>query len=82
LKLAFHHAAVRAIQYVPEIKHEYQRWRRRRGKEIARALVAKELASIVYAVLTKGEPYNGTFHGHVLTTRKRQQWPRLASPPA
>jgi hypothetical protein len=73
---------VRAIQYVPEIKHEYQRWRRRKGKEIARALVAKELAAIVYAVLTKGEAYNGTFKGHVLTTRKRQQWPRLASPPA
>jgi len=82
LKLAFHHAAVRAIQYVPEIKAEYQRWRRRKGNAIARALVAKELASIVYAVLRKGEPYNGTFHGHVLTTRKRQQWPRLASPPA
>jgi transposase len=82
LKLAFHHAAVRAIQYVPEIKAEYQRWRRRKGKEIARALVAKELATIGYAVLSKGEPYNGTFHGHVLTTRKRQQWPRLASPPA
>jgi transposase len=81
LKLAFHHAAVRAIQYVPEIKHEYQRWRRRKGKAIARALVAKELATIVYAVLTKGEPYNGTFHGHVLTRTKRQQWPRLASPP-
>ena len=82
LKLAFQHVAVRAIQYVPEIKHEYQRWRRRKGKTIARALVAKELASIVYAVLTKGEPYNGTFKGHVLTRAKRQQWPRLANPPA
>jgi transposase len=82
LKLAFHHAAVRAIQYVPEIKQEYQRWRRRKGKGIARALVAKELATIVYAVLSKGEPFNGTFRGHVLTTTKRAQWPRLASPPA
>jgi transposase len=82
LKLAFQHAAVRAIQYVPEIKQEYQRWRRRKGKTIARALVAKELATIVYAVLSKGEPYNGTFRGHVLTQTKRRQWPRLASPPA
>jgi transposase len=82
LKVAFHHAAVRASQYVPEIKAEYQRWRRRKGKAIARALVAKELASIVSAVLRKGEPYNGTFHGRVLTKSKRQQWPRLASPPA
>jgi transposase len=82
LKLAFHHAAVRAIQYVPEIKQEYQRWRRRKGKAIARALVAKELATIVYAVLKKGEAFNGTFHGHVLAATKRPQWPRLASPPA
>jgi transposase len=82
LKLAFHHAAVRAIQYVPEIKAEYQRWRRRKGKKIARALVAKELATIVYAVLTKGEPFNGTFRGHVLARTKQRQWPRLASPPA
>jgi transposase len=82
LKLAFHQAAVRAIQYVPEIKQEYQRWRRRKGKAIGRALVAKELATIVYAVLKKGEPFNGTFHGHVLTTQKRRQWPRLANPPA
>jgi transposase len=82
LKLAFHHAAVRAIQYVPEIKQEYQRWRRRKGQAIARALVAKELATIVYAVLKKGEAFNGTFKGRVLTSRKRQQWPRLANPPA
>jgi transposase len=82
LKLAFHHAAVRAIQYVPEIKQEYQRWRRRKGNAIARTLVAKELATIVYAVLSKGEPYNGTFHGHVLTKTKRQQCPRRANPPA
>jgi transposase len=82
LKLAFHHAAVRAIQYVPEIKAAYQRWRRRKGKAIARALVAKELATIVYAVLKKEEAFNGTFHGHVLTATKRPQWPRLASPPA
>ena len=82
LKLAFHHAAVRAVQYVPEVKAEYQRWRRRKGKIIARALIAKELASIVYAVLSKGEPFNGIFKGHVLTRTKRQQWPRLASPPA
>ncbi len=24
LKIAFHHAAVRAIQYFPEVKHEFQ----------------------------------------------------------
>ena len=37
LKLAFHHAAVRAAQYFPEIQAEYQRLVRRKGKAIARA---------------------------------------------
>jgi transposase len=82
LKMAFHHAAVRAIQYFPEIRSESQRLQRRKGKPIARALIAKELATIVYAMLSKEEAFNGTFRGHVLTRTKRRTWPRLASPPA
>ena len=35
--IAFHHAAIRAIQYFPEVKAEFQRWQRRKGKPIARA---------------------------------------------
>jgi transposase len=81
LKLAFHHAAVRAAQYFPEIRAEYRRLARRKGKPIARALLAKELATIAYAMLTKGEPFNGIFRGHVLSRTKRPKWPRLASPP-
>jgi hypothetical protein len=51
------------------------------GKAADRALVAKELAMIVYAVLTKGELFNGTFRGHARTTTKRQQWlGRLVGP--
>lgn len=76
LKLAFHHAAIRAVQYFPEVKAAYRRWVRRKGKPIARALVAKELATIVYAMLTKDEPFNNTFHGHILTTKKQARWPR------
>ncbi len=82
LKIAFHHAAIRAIQYVPEVKAEFQRWQRRKGKPIARALIAKELATIVYAMLSKGEPCNKQFHGHPVVTPKRCTWPRLANPPA
>jgi transposase len=82
LKLAFHHAAIRAVQYVPEVNVEFQRWQRRKGKPIARALIAKELATIVYAVLSKGEAFNKLFHGHPVTTTKRCTWPRLANPPA
>ena len=78
--MAFHHATIRAIQYFPEVKAEFQRWQRRNGKPIARALVAQELATIVYAMLTKGEPYNKQFHGHAVITTKRCTWPRLANP--
>ncbi|MGH7712676.1 MAG: IS110 family transposase, partial [Gemmatimonadaceae bacterium] len=55
LKIAFHHAAVRAAQYFPEIRAEYQRHGRRTGKKLARARIAKELATIVYAMLSKEE---------------------------
>lgn len=82
LKLAFHHAAVRAAQYFPEIQAEYQRLVRRKGKAIARALIAKELGSIVYHVLTRQEAFNGRFRGLQLTRTKPKRWPRLASPPA
>ena len=82
LKVAFHHGAIRAIQYFDEIAVEYRRLLRRKGKAIARALIAKELASIVYAVLTKQEAFNGRFRGHVLRRTKDRQWPRLANPPA
>jgi transposase len=81
LKLAFHHAAVRAAQYCPEIQAEYRRLVRRKGKAIARALIAKELGSIVYYVLTRQEKFNGRFRGLQLTRTKPQRWPRLASPP-
>ena len=82
LKLAFHHAAIRAVQYFPEIRAVAQRWQRRKGKHIARALVAKELAQIVYAVLTKEVPYNGRFADITLTQTKKTAWPRRANPPA
>ena len=80
LKLAFSHAAVRAIQYYPEIRRWYLARARRKGPMIARALVAKELARIVYAVLAKQEAFNGTFKGVPLSRTKTTQWPRLASP--
>jgi transposase len=82
LKLAFHHAAVRAAQYNPEIQTEYRRLIRRKGKAIARALMAKELGSIVYHVLSRQEAFNGRFRGLQLTRLKPRRWPRLASPPA
>lgn len=82
LKIAFTHAAIRAIQYYPEIKAWYTRLARRRNVRVARTLVAKELARIVYYVLRTQTDYNGTFKGKPLSRMKRSQWPRLASPDA
>ena len=81
LKIAFHHAAVRAAQYYPEIHREYEQLIRRKGKAIARALIAKELGSIVYHVLTRQEAFNGLSWIPADRTKTRQ-WPRLASPSA
>jgi transposase len=81
LKLTFSHAAVRAMQYYPEIRRWYLVRARRKGPMIARALVAKELARIVYYVLKHQVPFNGAFRGEVLSRTKQAQWPRRASPP-
>jgi transposase len=82
LKIAFSHAAVRAIQYYPEIKTFHRRLARRKNPMVARTLVAKELARIVYQVLHERVPFNGQFKGVPLSRTKRSQWPRLASPDA
>jgi hypothetical protein len=79
LKLAFSHAAVRAIQNYPVIRDFYQRKTRAKNRFIARALVAKELARIVYHMLDRGEAYNGTFKGEPIGTGKKARWPRRAS---
>jgi hypothetical protein len=81
LKLSLSHAAVRAIHYDPEIKRWYERTRRAKGPMIARALVAKEIARIVYSVLKHDAPFNGTFKGATLSRiKKSPPWPRRASP--
>lgn len=82
LKLAFSHAAVRAIQYFPEVRQWYQRWKRKKPIRIARALVAKELAKSVYVVLHEQVDFNQQFKGTPLTRQKQARWPRRASPSA
>ena len=82
LKLAFSHAAVRAIQYFPEVRQWYQRWKRKKPLRVARALVAKELAKSVYVVLHQQVDFNQEFKGTPLTRQKKAQWPRRASPSA
>ena len=80
LKLAFSHAGVRAIQYYPEVRDWYRSKKRKKPEAIARALVAKEIARIVYHVLRKQEDFNGRFKGRLLSRTKKEQWPLSPSP--
>ncbi len=82
LKIAFSHAAIRAVQYYPEIRTFFKAKARRKPIKIARTLVALEIARIVYQVLTTGNDFNGCFKNKPLSRTKQSQWPRLASPPA
>lgn len=78
LKAAYTEAAVRAVQWYPVVRAFYQRKLRRSGKRIARAIVAKELARIVWYMMHNDQPYRG-FKGQA-TRAKTPQWPWPASP--
>ena len=71
LKLAFSHAAVRAIQRYAEIGAAYRKKLRKKNVFLARAWVRKELARIVYHVLKDDVEYDNTFRGVALSRPKR-----------
>lgn len=78
LKGIYTEAAVRAVQWYPVVRAFYNRKTRRSGRRIARAIVAKELAKIVWYMLYFDRSYQG-FKGRP-TRAKTPQWPRPASP--
>jgi transposase len=78
LKAIYTEAAVRAVQWYPVVREFYNKKTRRSGKRIARAIVAKELAKIVWHMLYYDQSYQG-FKGRP-TRAKTPQWPRPASP--
>lgn len=78
LKIAFTDAAVHAIRYYPEIRAFYHKLRRRSNEAIARTVVAKELARIVYYILKNKTPYRG-FKGQPIQRHKSFSWPRRAA---
>lgn len=78
LKAIYTEAAVRAVQWYPVIREFYNRKTRRSGRSIGRAIVAKELANIVWHMLYYDQSYQG-FKGRP-TRAKTPQWPRPASP--
>jgi transposase len=71
LKLAFSHAAVRAVQRYSEIGAAYRKKLRKKNKPLAIAWVRKELARIVYYVLKDGVEYDNTFRGVALSRPKK-----------
>jgi len=80
LKLAFSDAAVHAVQYFPVIKKFHRTKLRKKHKRVAYAIVAKELARIVYHILKDNQDFNGKFKGVMLERQKKMLWPRQASP--
>jgi len=82
LKMAFMEASVRAVQYFKEVKSFHQSKARKKHKNIAKALVAQEIAKITYHVLKSQTDFNHMFKGIPLSRHKTTKWPRLASPGA
>ncbi|HKB87456.1 MAG TPA: IS110 family transposase [Ignavibacteriaceae bacterium] len=82
LKVAFSEAAIRAIQYYPVIRKYHTSLLRRKNKFIAKTIIAKEIARIVFFVLKYKSDFNNKFKGQELIHRKSLQWPRITSPGA
>lgn len=79
LKLTFTEIAVQAIQNYAEIKRFYQSKLHQSHKTIARTIVAKEMARIVYYMLKEHTEFK-TFKGLTLSKTKKREWLRLPSP--
>lgn len=80
LKVVFSDAAVHGIQYYPVIRKYNNSLLRKKNKQIAKTIIAKEIANIVYHVLKKKENFNNKFKGKDLEHTKSLQWPRVVSP--
>ena len=80
LKVAFSDAAVHAVHYYPVIKNYNNRLIRKKNKQIAKTIIAKEIAEIVYHVLKNKSVFNNRFKGEELEHKKSLQWPRVVSP--
>jgi len=82
LKLVFTDAATHAIYHYPVIKKYHQTLPRKKNKLIAKTIIAKEIAKIVFFVLKKKENFYNTFKGKDLEHTKSLQWPRVVCPNA
>lgn len=81
LRSAFGQAAVSAYTHYKVVKKFYRKIKRRSGRPVARAVVAKELAKGVWHMLTKNEEYKG-FKGQPVRAASQTCWPQPISPNA
>lgn len=81
LRMAFGQAAICAYTHYKPVKQFYQKTKRRSGRDVARAVVAKELARIVWHVLSKQQKYKG-FKGQPTRANFHPYWPRPINPSA
>lgn len=81
LRIAFNQAAIIACRDYPVVKEFYKKITRRSGKHVARTVVGKELARIVWHMLTKNEQYKG-FKGRMTRITTQNYWPQPISPRA
>ena len=80
LKVVFCDAAVHAVQYYTVIRKYHNKLLRKKNKQIAKTIIAKQLAEIVYHVLKNKTEFNNKFKGQELEHKKSLQWPRITSP--
>ena len=80
LKVAFSDAAVHSVQYYPVIRKYHNSLLRKKNKQVAKTILAKEIAEIVYHVLKNKSDFNNKFKGQELQHKKSLQWPRVVSP--
>jgi transposase len=82
LKVVFMDASVHAVQYYPVIRKYYNSKLRKKNKFVAKSIIAKEIAKIVYYTLKYKTNFNNNFKGIELQHKKSLQWPRITSPNA
>jgi transposase len=80
LKIVFCDAALHAVQYYPVIRKYHNSLLRKKNKQIAKTIIAKEIAVIVFHVLKNKNVFNNKFRGQELQHLKSLQWPRVVSP--
>src|SRR3990172_7521251 len=80
LKSVFTDAAIHAVQYYPVIKKFHNSLLHKKNKFVARTIIAKEIARVVFYTLKYKTDFNNKFKGKELEHTKSLQWPRITSP--